>query len=94
MESYKTKLEILYRKDCCVQCPNDSCGNCEKGKNSECLIYNVYMSLYKVVGRLDPIPVKHVVGNHGVCPNCMGFVNYSYHHFCPDCGQALDWSDE
>lgn len=34
------------------------------------------------------------------CPNCKGEIaemdDYDYykHNYCPDCGQALDWSDE
>lgn len=93
MESYKQKLEILYRKECLVKESDKFCTNCEKGANSECLIYNAYMSLYYVVGRLDPTPVKDVVGTHGICPNCSCSVNFSYHYYCPDCGQSLDWGD-
>lgn len=31
-----------------------------------------------------------------ICPNCGKYheVDYDNYDFCPDCGQALDWSDE
>ena len=30
-----------------------------------------------------------------VCPSCgENFEETGYYDFCPDCGQALDWSDE
>ena len=33
-----------------------------------------------------------------VCPNCKGSLydekRNVYHNYCPDCGQAIDWSDD
>lgn len=31
--------------------------------------------------------------NYGDCPCCNADV-FEYQHYCMDCGQALDWSDE
>ena len=50
------------------------------------------------------IPKKVILGyderDSICCPNCKGEIaemdDYDYykHNYCPDCGQALDWSDE
>lgn len=29
-----------------------------------------------------------------VCPNCGKHFEVDYYDFCPDCGQAIDWSEE
>lgn len=29
----------------------------------------------------------------GLCPACMGWWSLRRNHFCPNCGQALDWSE-
>lgn len=49
------------------------------------------------------IPKKVILGyderDSICCPNCKGEIaemdDYDYykHNYCPDCGQALDWSD-
>lgn len=41
-----------------------------------------------------PKKVKYRVEYLGVCPNCDSHVKQFYHHYCPECGQALDWSGE
>ena len=49
-----------------------------------------------------PIEVASPVLKWGLCPACRGELNklanqpnrvFAFHRFCPDCGQALDWSD-
>jgi len=37
-------------------------------------------------------PKKHLADR--VCPNCTCYHNNSDYKYCPDCGQALDWSEE
>ena len=32
--------------------------------------------------------------DHWDCPHCHHDLNYEEHIFCPNCGQAIDWSDE
>ena len=51
-------LEELYRKDCCVQSPNPSCGKCDLGKNSNCKLYNHYMQLKQDLDRLEILEQK------------------------------------
>lgn len=29
----------------------------------------------------------------GLCPNCKEWWINKYYHFCPNCGQKLDWSE-
>lgn len=53
----KEALEILYRKDCCVHTPNESCGKCDLGKNSNCKLYNYYTLLSKDLERLEELEI-------------------------------------
>ena len=32
--------------------------------------------------------------DHWDCPHCHHDLNYEEHIFCPNCGQAIDWSEE
>ena len=32
--------------------------------------------------------------DHWDCPHCHHDLNYEEHIFCPNCGQAIDWSNE
>lgn len=58
-------------------------------------------AISKAVEKLIPKKIERR-DNHSFCPNCnfcLGNieVRLRYHtaqKFCPDCGQALDWSDE
>lgn len=52
---------------------------------------------------IKPIDVCTPVITWGSCPVCEGKLNmlggqpnkvFKSNNFCPDCGQALDWSDE
>lgn len=52
---------------------------------------------------IKPIDVCTPVITWGLCPVCKGKLNmlsrrpnrvFKSNNFCPDCGQALDWSDE
>lgn len=52
---------------------------------------------------IKPIDVCTPVITWGLCPVCKGELNmlsrrpnrvFKSNNFCPDCGQALDWSDE
>lgn len=44
----------------------------------------------ELVNRDEPMkPTKD--GEHHRCPKCAHIVD---NHYCSDCGQALDWSDE
>ena len=57
--------------------------------------------LEKALKRNEPMKVKlktHLQDMNdgetiGLCPNCNRFVKDIYKR-CPDCGQAIDWSDE
>ena len=49
-----------------------------------------------------PIDICTPVVTWGLCPNCKGELNklggrknrvFKTNAYCPDCGQALDWSD-
>lgn len=49
-----------------------------------------------------PIDICTPVVTWGICPNCKGELNklggrenrvFKTNAYCPDCGQALDWSD-
>ena len=60
---------------------------------------NVYNSLKELVDRATPKKVKMIIGTtflstHARCDSC----NYEFaiwnENFCPNCGQAIDWSDE
>ena len=51
----KEALEELYRKDCCVQTPNPSCGECKLGANSKCKLYEYYMQLRSDQDRLEKL---------------------------------------
>ena len=39
--------------------------------------------------------VDEVKWMHASCPNCKEIIDeFGYYPYCPNCGQALDWSEE
>ena len=39
--------------------------------------------------------VDEVKWMHESCPNCKEIIDeFGYYPYCPNCGQALDWSEE
>lgn len=53
-----------------------------------------YKEVEPFINKATPKKVKARVQFHGVCPKCYTSVNLHYHYYCPECGQALDWSKE
>ena len=53
----------------------------------------VERSLELQIPRKVDTEVAEIGGVQHVCQSCWGFVGYLHEH-CPNCGQAIDWSEE
>ena len=93
--NYEKARDILLKKF------DKLCGNYHY-QNADKIEYE--QALYDGAQALEKqIPKKVILGyderDSICCPNCKGEIaemdDYDYykHNYCPDCGQALDWSD-
>ena len=93
--NYELARDILLKKF------DNLCGN-YLYQNADKIEYE--QALYDGAQALEKqIPKKVILGyderDSICCPNCKGEIaemdDYDYykHNYCPDCGQALDWSD-
>jgi rRNA maturation endonuclease Nob1 len=53
----------------------------------------VMLSLELQMLRKVDTEITEIGGIQHVCQSCWGFVGYLHEH-CPNCGQAIDWSEE
>lgn len=59
---------------------------------------NWYNTVEQAIKRNEPMKVDIVTSYDGLlgcfkCPKC-GETLRRYYNYCPDCGKALDWSDD
>lgn len=76
------------------------CGNCDKCEVT--IAYDMAIKALEKQIPKKPIDVCTPVVTWGLCPICKGELNklgnrpnrvFESTKYCPDCGQALDWSD-
>lgn len=98
MNKYQESLDNLIR----VSCPRKvSCKECDFEKLCNSQAKGYVDTIQKLVDRATPkkpkmMRVKKYDGyNLGIC-KCGQEIDTSLYkvNFCPNCGQALDWSDE
>jgi len=86
-----------------IQFTKEKYGNLDKGKLQNIINRKLarWIILEEALKRNEPMKVKlktHLQDMNdgetiGLCPNCNRFVKDIYKR-CPDCGQAIDWSDD
>lgn len=59
--------------------------------------YKAIMLAIEALEKQIPKKAKNITTTvyykQGRCPNCNALLKNTINIFCPDCGQALDWSD-
>lgn len=94
MNKYEDALMTLF---CKAHTNDEVCeaNKCTKDESClECNIQKAFEKLQELVEKATPKKVKIFIAfGERLCPNCRNHMIDLY-KYCPDCGQALDWSDE